>query len=232
MKQTIEKLINWDEKIFFRLRGKGGKKLTNLMKFFAFFGREPFWLMITAFFIFVYINISVFLLFGDVLLFGLLIIQPIKIIIHRQRPYIKYPDYPPLETEQKSLSFPSWHSYNASANFILLSIIFKSWILTIIFMLFSAMIVISRIQLGSHYPLDAIIGFGIGFIGLYLSFLMLGPWNFLISNLEKISPYTFILTGWNIMLSYRWFAFIVVIVFFFILFVSFYKTFKRRKKKK
>jgi len=208
----LYKIKQFDTEWVFKLNNKikSSKFLIFLIRFFSFFGRETIWLFLINFFIFVYVKFEYFLAFGNGLLVSLFIINTIKLISKRKRPYIELEQITPLERHHKSAGFPSWHSFNASLMACIIVNLSNSiavWILTIIF---SILIGISRIALGMHYPTDVIVGYGLGFIGFFISQKLINPWLFLIEFINKISPIPILNNQLNIFLAENWFVLIVI----------------------
>ncbi|MHA1381954.1 MAG: phosphatase PAP2 family protein [Candidatus Helarchaeota archaeon] len=106
---------------------------------------------------------------------GLILVLPLKQAIKRTRPFNKIQDIKVLEQKPESLSFPSWHTYNITAQGILVSYLLKSPLILIIMLLFAALVSFSRIQIGVHYPSDVIVGYLLGIVGFVLSALIFTP---------------------------------------------------------
>lgn len=111
--------IAWERACFQRCRGWGGPRVTRVMKVFAFLGREPLWLGVVAFWIFLFYSPPLFVLFGNVLFFEVVLVETTKAAIQRPRPYQLWPDVPPLESAHKSHGFPSGHTYVVTAYAVL-----------------------------------------------------------------------------------------------------------------
>jgi len=89
---------------------------------------------------------------------GTLVLAPLKIAIHRPRPYLTLQEVVPLERET-GMSFPSGHAERA---FALASVLSNSSVKRLVLYSYAILIAFSRIYIGVHYPLDVIAG---GFIG-------------------------------------------------------------------
>ena len=97
---------------------------------------------------------------------GTLVLAPLKLIVHRPRPYLTLHDVIPLEKEAGA-SFPSGHSERAFALASLLTdteTFKKSYVMKLILYTYSTLIAFSRVYIGVHYPLDVIAGSVLGWI--------------------------------------------------------------------
>jgi undecaprenyl-diphosphatase len=146
------------------------------MKFFTFFGTIQFlipaYIIIISFFLIKKkyrrsIDIAIVAISSSALMFGL------KDFFHRARPAL------PL-LKSFTYSFPSGH---ALSSFIFCSVliyliddsdvkIYWKWLLSILLLLFSLTIGVSRIILKMHYATDVIAGFCLGIVWVILSFWM------------------------------------------------------------
>ena len=99
----------------------------------------------------------------------LIISEPLKRIINRDRPAEKYPlDFTPYR-EVHGRSFPSGHTSLAFATAASLSIQFKKWYVVVPAYLWAGTVGYSRIYLGVHYPSDVLAGAATGIGSAYLS---------------------------------------------------------------
>jgi len=145
------------------------------MKFLSFFGRETLWFFLIAYFLFIYYDPLMYVSISSTFMSGLILVLPLKQAIKRTRPFNKIQDIKVLEQKPESLSFPSWHTYNITAQGILVSYLLKSPLILIIMLLFAALVSFSRIQIGVHYPSDVIVGYLLGIVGFVLSALIFTP---------------------------------------------------------
>ena len=90
------------------------------------------------------------------LLIGLIIVQIIKRLVNRPRPYISLNSVVPIYPPSCKYSFPSGHTCASFSIAYTLSMIypFYSWL----FLVLASLVAISRIYLGVHYPTDIVIG--------------------------------------------------------------------------
>jgi len=105
----------------------------------------------------------------------------LKELFHRQRP-----DLPLIKSIASTYSFPSGH---ALSSFIFCSIVIDliwesasgrvwKWLFSILLLLFSFTIGISRIVLKMHYATDVIAGFCLGIAWVIISFRVIKKINF------------------------------------------------------
>ena len=174
----------FDKKIFTFLASYANEGFLEVMKFFTFFGSIQFLLpayilLVLYFFIkkkYRYcIDISIISITSTGLMFGL------KELFHRQRP-----DLPLIKSIASTYSFPSGH---ALSSFIFCSIVIDliwesasgrvwKWLFSILLLLFSFTIGISRIVLKMHYATDVIAGFCLGIAWVIISFRVIKKINF------------------------------------------------------
>jgi undecaprenyl-diphosphatase len=165
---------SFDDAAFAFFSAHTTRGLINVMRIFTFFGT-------TYFIIPAYVVLIVFLLFtrrrSDAINVAIiaasstLLMLALKQFFHRQRP-----DLPLIKT-LTNFSFPSGH---ALCSFIFCSVIIYlvdkgnlqlkwKWIFSILLILFSIVIGISRIVLRYHYATDVLAGFCVGFAWVIFS---------------------------------------------------------------
>ena len=174
-KKFLMNIDEWDRKIILKYNGIGGKPFTYFLRFLSFSGRETIWMCLITFYFFIWYDPRIFSYISTTFLIGVLSIAPIKKKVARSRPFEVMNEIKILEPEPTSRSFPSWHAYNVISQGLLFSYLFNSPILTIIFVSTSLLVSFSRIQLGSHYPSDVIVGYWLGIIGFYIAALIFTP---------------------------------------------------------
>ena len=83
-----------------------------------------------------------------------------KYLFNRARPFISDTEIAPLIKTPSSSSFPSGHAATAAAGAITLSAVYPSFAPALL--LSGALVALSRIYLGVHYPFDVLAGLLIG----------------------------------------------------------------------
>ena len=111
------------------------------------------------------------------LLLGNIIVQTIKRLVNRPRPYTTLSDISPINPPDCKYSFPSGHTCAAFSMAFILARFIPS--LSIIFIFLALLVALSRVYLGVHYPTDIAIGIIIAYISTKLVILMDIPKNFI-----------------------------------------------------
>jgi len=177
-KEVMNKIGKWDQRIIVKYNGFGGKPITFILKFFSFFGRETLWLFLIVFYLFVWYDPILLSYISASFFTGLILVLVIKQTVKRKRPYEKLEEgnIRVFERKPTSRSFPSWHSFNVVSQGLLIGMVFirSPWI-TILILLFAAIVSFSRIQLGVHYPSDVIFGCILGVLGFLIALFLTGP---------------------------------------------------------
>ena len=224
----------WDRKIILKYNGIGGKPLTYFLRFLSFSGRETIWMCLITFYFFIWYDPHIFSYISTTFLIGVFSIAPIKKKVARARPFEVMKEIKILEPEPTSRSFPSWHAYNVISQGLLFSYIFNSPILAIIFISASMIVSFSRIQLGSHYPSDVIVGFLLGIIGFYIAVLIFAP--IMISIVSFLEQFAFLEIHYQTISPHLYdnflYSFSVLGIFLIIFLIAFYKRIKEVFNKK
>jgi undecaprenyl-diphosphatase len=176
---VFEKEDLFDQQVFDFLALYTTTEIINIMRSMSFFGSSAFlfpaYAIICAYFLFkrqrrVSVNIIVIALSS----FGVL--HLLKRIFRRERPDL------PLVEALSTYSFPSGHSLSSFVfSLIIIYLVWKTkiatgwkWVMSILLILFSISIGLSRIILKMHYPSDVVAGFCFGLIWVLLAFWLLG----------------------------------------------------------
>lgn len=121
-------------------------------------------------------------------LFGNLANQFLKILCRVPRPWIKDPNFQPLEAaipEATGYSFPSGHSQTAVGTFGCIAATQKNKIIRAVCIAFMILVPFSRMYVGVHTPADVLVGSGMALVMVFgMKPLMLGK------NKKNI-PYVF-----------------------------------------
>ncbi len=99
------------------------------------------------------------------------IVQAIKRIVNRPRPYITLSDIIPINPPNCKYSFPSGHTCAAFSLAFVLSNGFPA--VGVAFIGLAVLVALSRVYLGVHYPTDTVIGTLIAF-GTFKAILLIG----------------------------------------------------------
>jgi membrane-associated phospholipid phosphatase len=174
----LEKEDELDRRVFRFLSDRFSRDTYDFMRFFTFFGKPhflvPAYLALIGLYLFlkkkaIALEIAITGISSMLLLFGL------KQLFRRNRPQL------PIFEHLPGYSFPSGH---ALMSFVfcslLIFLVWRStlkkgwkWPLTVILLLFSLLIGVSRIILQVHFASDVICGFCLGYVWVFLSFWLL-----------------------------------------------------------
>ena len=167
-------LAKFDSLAFLDINNSHSSAFNQIMIWLTKFGREIFWPIVI---------ILLFVLGGwtgkktaVVIAISMLVLIPIaelaKDIIARPRPAIPQADF--LIAADKEFSFPSGHALIVSAGAAGALLLFRNtprqFIVSIILAIEAALVCLSRVYVGGHYPLDVIGGILLG-VGVSLIFV-------------------------------------------------------------
>lgn len=183
---------NWDRKVSTKINGIGGSFFTYGLRIFSFLGRETIWLLLIAFYIFIWLEPIIFINIGCAYLLGILLIAPLKTLIRRERPFKEITEIIVSGRKPSSGSFPSWHAYNIVSQSIIFIHIFRSSLLIPVLFFLIGIVCFSRIQLGVHYLSDVLIGILIGVVGGFSTIMIISPLFLgIFSKIQEMNPELF-----------------------------------------
>jgi membrane-associated phospholipid phosphatase len=90
------------------------------------------------------------------------IVTGLKLGVHRDRPFVTYPDDITKYAKAGSYSFPSGHTSSAFAFATSMSINYPKWYIIVPCYTYASAIGYSRMYLGVHYPSDVLVGALVG----------------------------------------------------------------------
>jgi len=167
-------LTNQDYRLFLRINSSHFQILNQFMIYLTQYGREIFWIL-TIFFLFI---------FGKktgkktavVISLSMIVLIPIgmitKEIIERPRPIVPETDF--LVAADSEYAFPSGHALIVSSGAAVALVLMRGSPIQVIVALLltieAALVCLSRVYVGGHYPLDVIGGILLG-VGVSFAFM-------------------------------------------------------------
>ncbi len=168
-------LTNQDNKLFLRINSSHFQVLNQFMIYLTEYGREIFWILVILF----------LFLFGKktgqktaiVMSISMIVLIPVgmitKEIIERPRPIVPETDF--LVAADSEYTFPSGHALIVSSGAAVALVLMRgSYIQVIVALLLTieaALVCLSRVYVGSHYPLDVfggiLLGVGVSFVFIW-----------------------------------------------------------------
>jgi len=77
-KELLHRVIEWDRKVILKYNGIGGKPFTYFLKIVSFFGRETIWLILMAYYLFIWYDPYLFAHISITFLIGIVLIASIR----------------------------------------------------------------------------------------------------------------------------------------------------------
>jgi len=178
-------IVTKDTSVFLKVNNSHVNFLNKIMVWLTEYGREAFWIM-AIILLFIFGGIS-----GKktaiVLVVAFIVLIPIgfvaKEVVHRTHPTIPESDFL-LAQDPNEYSYPSGHATIVSAGAAIALALFRDskrkLAISLALTAEAALVCISRIYVGGHYPLDVIGGI---LLGVGISFLFIGATK----QVEKIT---------------------------------------------
>ena len=147
----LKSVISWDVALFYLINSLSNPYLMLAFNIITYLGSSLFWiLLIILFWLDKKRKMSLHLLYALVL--NIISIFILKSIFARPRPFPTYEQ----DIIDTGYSFPSGHSQMVFSGAFVLSRFYSKY--RIIFYVLAALTAFSRIYIGVHYPLDALVG--------------------------------------------------------------------------
>jgi undecaprenyl-diphosphatase len=172
MNQVMHSIQLWDDRTILRIVALRGLSLTKFMKLVSTMGDGYLWGALAILFYGV-TDVSASWLYVGLTAFAieLLFYKLIKQSTTRPRPFRANAGISNLIVPQDEYSFPSGHTAAATVAALLFSIAVPA--LIPFFFVLAAVIGISRIYLGVHYPSDVLMGFALGVISFTIALFLI-----------------------------------------------------------
>lgn len=180
-----QSILAKDTSAFLKVNNSHVNFLNKIMVWLTEYGREAFWIM-TTILLFIFGGIS-----GKktaiVLVLAFIVLIPIgfvaKELVHRPHPTIPESDFL-LAQDPNEYSYPSGHATIVSAGAAISLALFRDskrkYAISLALTAEAALVCISRVYVGGHYPLDVVGGI---LLGVGISFLFVGATK----QVEKIT---------------------------------------------
>ena len=162
MKGLVSRVRNLDRALFRVVFGVKWTPLTSVMRAFTVVGTAgALWgFLAAAAFLFTGLQPSHLLIPWTAVAASWMVAEGAKYFFDRARPFIWDTEIAPLIRTPSSSSFPSGHSATAAAGALTLSVLYPPFAPALVFAGF--LVVLSRVYLGVHFPVDVLAGVVIG----------------------------------------------------------------------
>jgi undecaprenyl-diphosphatase len=170
---NLTRLLSFDERILLHVRRFEKPRLTKLMRTLTRLGDTPSWVATTLALAALGGQASrAAMLIGTGAILGASVAQVLKRLCQRSRPNDGIKGFTALHENPDRFSFPSGHTTTAFA--VAVAVTGEGVFLGPLCLAFATSIGVSRVYLGSHYPLDVVVGAVLGsVIGLLTTNLKL-----------------------------------------------------------
>ncbi len=157
---------------FFNMRGRRPRWLDRTMLIMTEFGNGVVTLGIVAVFYFAVNHILAYkFVLGTLTLWT--VVETMKVLISRSRPYISLDDVRIVGLPAKGKSFPSGHTSQAFYTVTLLTQYFHiNFALTLTLYVFALLVGVTRMYMGMHYPRDVLAGAILGSFWGLIAFII------------------------------------------------------------
>jgi membrane-associated phospholipid phosphatase len=160
MKEFLESLVPWGTEVLVRVQGLSSEWMVAVFALFSFLGQEESYILLLPL-VYWCIDRRIGIGLGYVAMFSAWLNSVVKHLFAIPRPADPRLNLPYPET---SPSFPSGHAQNAVANWGYLAVRFRKPAMTVVAIVLIALIGLSRIVLGVHFPQDVVGGWLIGLV--------------------------------------------------------------------
>jgi undecaprenyl-diphosphatase len=162
LKGVARTIRDLDRALFRAIFGVKWAPLTSVMRAFTVAGTAgALWgLLAAAAFLLTGLEPSRLLIPWTAIAASWTVAEGVKYLFDRARPFLWDTEIAPLIKTPSSSSFPSGHSATAAAGAITLSVLYPPF--TPVLVLAGLLVVLSRVYLGVHFPIDVLAGITIG----------------------------------------------------------------------